>query len=158
MCSYAKFDCKFFLILSISVFQISVVIITENALKNSFEIGVSVPKPLFQTLLSKKNYHSPILCLCHSRCLHFFYAYFFKEKCGIGFRYRNSYFKYFFQKNPYQLSILCSCHSQCLHFSLSLFHQRKLWNKGFGTEILIPNFFLKKNTYYSPILCSCHSR
>ena len=47
---------SFFFILSISVFQISVVIIIfVNALKEMFGIGVSVPKSLFQTFLSKKH-------------------------------------------------------------------------------------------------------
>ena len=45
-----------FFILSVSIFQISVlIIIFVNALREMFVIGVSVPKPLFHTFLSKHS-------------------------------------------------------------------------------------------------------
>ena len=104
-----KITYKPFFILSISVFQISVVIISfVNALQEKFGIGVSVPKPLFHNFSFKKT------LTIHQFYIHaiavvviFFPAYFLKESCGIGVLVRKPLFHNFLLNKTPSSPISC---------------------------------------------------
>ena len=71
-----------------------------------------------------------------------------KKVVNKGFRYRNPYSTLIFKETTMENNdgIRYDLNKKLMQKKENL--ERKLWNRGFGTEIPIPQFFLKNFAFY----------
>ena len=102
------------------------------------DFGTEIPIPNIsfeKTLIIHQFYIHAI-----ADVLIFFYTYFFKTNCEIGF----SVPKPLIQTFPSKQCISCRRHSYYPRFLSCLFLPKKLWNMGFSTETPILRHFWNK--------------